>query len=230
MGNGADRPGPAQNPGIAFTIGTSFPADAPVARFVTVLAMMSNDLLRLITLLFKENGNEGDRIFYFRLLSSAFFEASKFLRVSVPRWPELQAFVGSLEIDARSELDRLTGACDAKSEFYVGEWIENHRNVTFHYSDMHPERAAAGREEIGNALRAAAQIESEITIGGELISVRFTFADQVAVQWLPDGDAADSVLETLRERHLDLVRFTQRAFQAYLDSLEGDARPHLIGP
>lgn len=164
--------------GLTFTIGRSFPADDPVARFVTVLAMMSNDLVRLITLLFDDDLDEGDRIFYFRLLASAFFEASTFLRESVPRWPELQAFVVSLGAEARGELERLAGACDAKSAFYLGDWIEGHRNVTFHYSEMHPERAAAGREEIGRALRDAADIESEITIGGELISVRFKFADQ----------------------------------------------------
>jgi hypothetical protein len=215
--------------GVEFTIGRSFPADQPVARFVTVLAMMSNDLRRLITRLFDDDVDEGERIFYFRLLVSAFFEASKFLRESVPRWQELQAFVTSLDADARHELERVTGACDPESKFYLGAWVQNHRNVTFHYSQMHPERAAAGKEEIGTALRDASDIESSIDADEGLLGIRFTFADQVAVQWLPDGDSAESVLETLRELHLDLVQFTQRAFQMYLDSLAEDARPRLIG-
>jgi hypothetical protein len=217
-----------QRTGLKFTIGKTFPANNTVAKFLTVLAMMSNDLARLITLMIQEDLDEGDRIFYFRLLASAFFEASKFLRESAVRWPELGEFVAALEDEASSEFERLAGASDARSESYLGEWIESHRNVTFHYSEMHPRRAAAGREEIGRALRDAADIESEITVGEDLISVRFTFADEVAVQWLPDGDMAAIELETLRERHIDLVRFAQRAFHSYLARLSGDARPQAI--
>ncbi len=33
---------------LRFTIGDAFPADDPVARFVTVLAMMSNDWSRFV--------------------------------------------------------------------------------------------------------------------------------------------------------------------------------------
>lgn len=44
-----------------------------------MLAMVSNDLVRLITLLPVDDLEKGNWIFYFRLLAPAFFEASKFL-------------------------------------------------------------------------------------------------------------------------------------------------------
>jgi hypothetical protein len=215
---------------ISFRIGACFPVNDPVARFLTVLGMMSNDLLRLVSWLSNDGeGDEkdrvGERVFSFRLQASAFFEASKFLRESVPRWPEIDQFITGLPEETREQFQRVAGATDRSSTEYVGEWIENHRNVTFHYSQLHPERAAAGKEEIGIALASAADISSEIQLGEVAISMRFPFADAVAIQWLPDGDHAKSVLDLLRKRVFDLVRFTERAIYTYLSRLDPACRP-----
>ena len=215
---------------LTFKIGACFPVDDPVARFLTILGMMSNDLLRLVSWLIddeqgEENDRAGERVFSFRLQASAFFEASKFMRESVPRWPEINQFIAGLPDEAREQLQRVAGSTDPSSGEYVGEWIEKHRNVTFHYSEMHPERAAAGKEEISVALAGAADILSEIELGEILISMRFPLADQVAVQWLPEGEHAACTLDLLRERVFDLVGFTQHAIYTYVSRLDPARRP-----
>jgi hypothetical protein len=218
---------------LTFNIGACFPADDPVARFLTILGMMSNDLLRLVSWLIDDaddaedeaDDRPGERVFSFRLQASAFFEASKFMRESVPRWPQINHFIEGLPDDAREQLGRAAGATDPSSDEYIGAWIETHRNVTFHYSEMHPERAAAGKEEISVALAAASDMSSEIELGEILLSMRFPFADQVAVQWLPDGDNAAYTLDLLRERVFDVVRFTEHAIYAYLSHLDQARRP-----
>ena len=35
--------------------------------------------------------------------------------------------------------------CRSASTHYIGDWLAQHRNVTFHYSEMHPDKAAHGR-------------------------------------------------------------------------------------
>jgi hypothetical protein len=79
---------------------------------------------------------------------------------------------------------------------------------------MHPEKAARGADRIAQALDAASDQRGDFTFGDTLGSIRFGFADTVALQWLPDaGELA--AIETLREALLALVRFTQRAVTAY---------------
>jgi hypothetical protein len=191
--------------------------------------MMSNDLLRLVSWFLDDDGDAEDRsaerVFSFRLQASAFFEASKFMRESVPRWPEIKRFISEVPDEAREQLKRVAGSTDRNSPDYIGAWIERHRNVTFHYSEMHPERAAAGKEEISVALAQAADITSEIRLGENLISMRFPFADDVAVQWLPDADHAESVLDVMRERVFDLVGFTEHAIDTYMSHLDPTRRP-----
>lgn len=82
---------------MTFRIGTTFPSGDPVARFLTVVAMMSNDLLRLVSWMLELDApdraeEEGDRIFNFRLQASAFYEASTFVKDSIRRWPKVRTF------------------------------------------------------------------------------------------------------------------------------------------
>ena len=81
---------------------------------------------------------------------------------------------------------------------------------------MHPDKAQHGQEEILEALKEAAEIDSYIEYGDTFGSVRFRFADEVGVQWLPDDPAP--ALEKLRESVLALSRFVQRAGQVYMES------------
>jgi hypothetical protein len=97
-------------------------------------------------------------------------------------------------------------------------WVTGWRttaNVTFHYSEMHPDKAMHGKEEITQALEDAAELPGTVYVGEDVSSVRFWFADEVVVQWLPPDEAKPTTIITLREALMALVGFTQRAFAAY---------------
>ena len=81
---------------------------------------------------------------------------------------------------------------------------------------LHPDKAAHGQEEITEALRDAAALEATITAGDTFVSIRFGFADEVAVQWLPRAETQVELIEALRESVMALGRFVQRAANAYL--------------
>jgi hypothetical protein len=84
-----------------FTIGTAFPAANPVARFVTVLAMMSNDWLRLTEMVTK-SFDEGDdpesltrRFLLFRQQVALHHEAVKRLQDAPRQSKEIADFMAA---------------------------------------------------------------------------------------------------------------------------------------
>lgn len=69
-------------PKVTFKIGEAFPASDPVARFITVLGMMSNDWLRSIAEMLalddSDQDSEGRRLSLFRQQASLHHEAATF--------------------------------------------------------------------------------------------------------------------------------------------------------
>jgi hypothetical protein len=208
-------------PTISFKIGEGLPASEPVARFVTVLAMVSNDANRSIDELLNLDDGARDagarRMMLFRQQSAFFYEAATFITESRRRFPEINDFIEALPQEARDECAQVVGGVDPASTYYIGDWLAQHRNVTFHYSEMHPDKAAHGKEEITQALEDADELQGTVYVG-EDGSVRFWFADEVVTQWLPPDEAKPATIITLREALMALVRFTQRAFAAYIAS------------
>lgn len=200
-------------------IGDGFPAGDSVARFVTVLAMVSNDANRSIDELLEVEDGPPDsgarRMMLFRQQASFFFEAATFIGEASSRFPEVRDFIAGLPQEARDECAQVVGGIDPSSTHYVGDWLRDHRNVTFHYSEMHPDKAAHGKEEIAQALEDAAELPGTVYVSDELGGVRFWFADEVVAQWLPPDESKPATIVTLREALMALVRFTQRAFAAY---------------
>jgi hypothetical protein len=205
-----------------FDIGEAFPPDDPLARFVTVLGMISNDANRSIDEMAAIQDGEVDaparRVMLFRQQASAFYEAALFIGESTRLFDEINDFVCGLPQDVQDDCTRVADGIKPGSPHYIGDWLAKHRNVTFHYSEMHPYKAAHGQEEIKQALEAAAHLEGGVYFSDELGSVRFWFADTAARQWLPPDDAYAPTVIALREAILSLVRFTQRAFVAYTAS------------
>jgi hypothetical protein len=111
-------------------IGEWFPADDPIAVFATTVAMMSNDLLRLVDWLLRSDWTDeksaADRLFSFRVQAAAFCEASKYLRETPPRWPKIEAFVSDFGPEAAAELARVQAAGDRRAEAYLGKWLTDH--------------------------------------------------------------------------------------------------------
>ena len=206
---------------ISFKIGVGFPASDPIVRFITVLAMMSNDWLRSIEDLLALGDSSdpdagGRRVSLFRQQAALHHEAASFISSARRRFPEVAEFIDGLDDDARAECELVVGGLDPASEHYHGDWLGDHRNVTFHYPEMHPGKSQHGQEEIMLALEEAADVDSYIAHDDNFGSVRFRFADEVAVQWLPEDPAP--ALEKLRESVLALSRFAQRAAQTYMES------------
>jgi hypothetical protein len=206
---------------IRFNIGEAFPASDPVARFITVVGMVSNDWLRLVNEMVaiddEDPDGAGRRVMSFRQQAALHHEAAEFIMSARRRFPEIEAFITGLADEAQRECAQVTGGVDPRSPDYLGDWLGDHRNVTFHYPELHPEKAAHGQEEISEALSKAADLEGTITMDEKFGTVRFEFADQVVVQWLPTPTEKEQVA-ALRESVMALGRFAQRAAQAYLES------------
>jgi len=208
---------------LSFQIADVFDPSDELARWLTVLAMASNDFWRFFR--WMEEASDGPtRILAFRLEAAALFEAARHLTKPPTQWPRIAKFLSRLPPDVLADRDRVRGTIDPKSEFYVGDWLERLRNVTFHYPDGHPAKSQAKKEEVEQAMaRAVAQgIEGKITIAtGSFGDVRFEFADEVAVQWLPDGETSHgtSQIVLLREGGIALAKFAQRAIGAHLATL-----------
>jgi len=192
--------------GVAcFKIGEAFPASDPVARFLTGLAMISNDWLRLITQLPSGDDRDPDaaglRLMSFRQQASLFHEAAVFMTTAPKRFPAIAEFISRLEPAATDAYEQIVGAIDPASPHFQGPWLAGHRNVTSHYPEMHPEKFT-------------------LTEGESASSIRFGFADEIVVQWLPSGEDGDPkpTLERLRTAVLALGRFTREALAAYLAS------------
>jgi hypothetical protein len=190
-----------------FWIGEAFPANDPVARFVTVLAMMSNDILRLIEPLIKIADSQADapgaRVAYVRYQAAVVYEAGKFLAESRKRFPEIDGFVKTLP-GGEALYSLIVNPENA--------WLKDHRDVTFHYPELSRDKANAGNEEVANALVAAARSVSRIDFFSEH-DVRFSFADEVAVQSMPD--LSGERVGALRRAVLAIPDFAVAAVNAY---------------
>jgi hypothetical protein len=205
---------------IRFKIGDAFPASDPVACFITGLGMVSNDWLRSLEEMFKLGDTPeevGRRISLFRRQTALVHEAASFITDARRMFPQVANFIDGLEAKARTGCERVIRAVDPKSPEYLGEWLEEHRNVTHHYPKMHPEAAKHGQEEMANALAQAADIESTIDSGRYFGEARFRFADEVGVQLLPPLEDR-TWMEDLRDVAMALADFAQRAAQAYLEA------------
>ncbi len=211
-----------------FKIGEAFPAEDEVARFAVALAMMSNDVLRSFAQLDDKASDPEEmavQTWLFRQQAALYYESATFIADSARMFPKIAAFLSGLPQEARDELGQIVGGIDPHSPHYVGKWVAEHRNVTFHYSQMHPEKAARGAERLKQALEAAAPLEGDLTHGEILGSIRFGFADQVARHWVPAETETDTIIR-LREALLALVPFAQRALTAYIQMLPSSAYRH----
>lgn len=207
---------------LRLTIGGAFPAEDPVARFVTVIAMMSNDVLRLLDLLINVDDADGDagglRVMLFRYQAALLHEAAAFITSARTWFPAIDAFVAGLPEDGRAAYEQVAGATDPRAPQHLEGWVEAHRNVTFHYPEMHPDKAAHGEEELMNALADAAGLESYIVVDRRVGDVRFAFADEVATQLLPKEMPPDRVA-VLREAVLAVNAFAMSVMQAHISRM-----------
>jgi hypothetical protein len=207
-------------PRYVFRIGEAFPADDPIARFVTVLAMIHNDWLRSMTFMqesVEQHPEEGQgiRLMLARQQFAHYHEATTFINESRGHYhPDIDDFIASLDDVARAQYDEVMAPL-AKVE----QWLSDHRDVTFHYPWLIREKYEAGVEPVANALVAASDVEGTITVGETKASVRFGFADEVGVQLVGLFENRHLV-KALSAARIALGEFVCAAMQRYGNGLD----------
>jgi hypothetical protein len=214
---------------IRFKIGEAFPADDPLARWMTVCAMAANDLLLvnrwLIPKLKEEEPSEPYESTYLgRLAAAHLFEAATFLKKSDKRLPAVHGLVAGLSDDAQVAYAELLAIGDGGSGKFYGQ-LKHARNMVFHYQALiqgesedyeHLKLAMAGHatdeEEQGIQRGKIEDIPPPIT------GFRSFFADDVATEMLLPGDTEKdfgTFVGTLAEHIGRYMVFLKAAFNAY---------------
>lgn len=205
---------------VGFEIGRAFPANSPVARFVTRLAVVTNDLM-----LTQENtgleyerpggGREGVPLYYLFTAGSHFREAVKLLDQDLKN-PEVSAFVAGLPADPQARLSRLRSSYEPWKSSFVESRLKPLRDQTFHYpSDG----------DVTEALERAAPLRSGMDLGsGTYLETRYDFADQIITTLAAAalGESIDELQKTLErfaELMMDYVYFSHAVVTHYLKSL-----------
>jgi len=203
----------------SFQIGDVFSADDPVARFVTVLAMVNNEWHRsmyLMNLTTDDPDGRGIRLLLVRQQAASYFEAVEWITDSRKRFPAIKHYMDTLGTEAHEHYGRLMAGCDSQSPHYM-PWLPGHRNVTAHFPKLHPAAFEHGDEEIANALRDAASETGIVSVPRPTeAAVRFDFADEVAVQLLPNIVDDPDEVEKLAGARIALMRFAVCAIGTYL--------------
>jgi hypothetical protein len=214
---------------VRFKIGEAFPADDPLARWMTVCAMAGNDLLLvnrwLIPKLKEEERSEPyENVYLGRLAAAHLFEAATFLKKSDKRLAVVRELVAGLNEDAQAAYRQLLVVGDGGSgEFY--DQLKHARNMFFHYQELlqpenedyeHLKQSMAGHatdeEEKGIERGKIEDIPPSIT------GFRSFFADDVAVEMMMPGDTEKelpSFLRAVSEHIAAFMLFLKEVFNEY---------------
>jgi hypothetical protein len=217
----------ARTRSLRFRIGDVFDANDPIARWVTVLAMAMNNTIYVNVRLIEGDGQSAAgqvlppelNLYYFRLLASHFYEAVTWLRDTRRCWPEINAFIGSLDPRFQHHYEVLVAFAD--SNHVLHQQLRRCRMSMFHYPRMNQDRERRGIEDLANAMREAADIETAIEGGEDYASFRATFADEISTQFLaPTFEEAKQVFEGLQQPMIELVEFGEAALLAHLKRID----------
>lgn len=205
-----------------FTMEQAFPAADEIARFVVGLGLINNEWHRTMKLMPKDDpldvtdDERGIRLMLARQQAATCHEAIDFIANARHHYPKIGEFIDSLSDEAKEHYRQFNEAADSQSPYYL-PWLREHRHVTLHVPELHPERYAHGKDAIANALAEAGPLEGAVFHEDSVASVRFGFADVVSVQMLPWDDP--NVMKHLSRARLALGGFVHEAVEAYLRSL-----------
>ena len=176
---------------IRFKIGEAFPADDPLARWVTVCAMAMNDALLvnrwLIPRLQEEVPSElHETVYLGRVAAAHLYEAASFLR-KYRRQPKIKKFIEDLEPEHQAEYEALL-EIGKGSQGKFSKQLKAARDSFFHYPDLI--LGQEDREPLKRAMIEHAKDEEEQEIKrGEIRDIppaltgfRAGFADDIATE------------------------------------------------
>jgi hypothetical protein len=215
--------------GYTFRIGDALPAADPVARFVTVLAMIYNDWRRTIDAMaasVDQPDGVGVRLLHFRQVVGYSHEATAFLGGARRRYPTIDGFVQSLNAEVLDHYERIFVALRP-----VKKWVRQQRNAAFHYPSVIPrkDRTPDFDGRFAEALAAAADEMSSAALAETYGGVRFDFADAVLVHRLgfklpEQEDDLKALMHALTDAHDALKVFVVAAVSTYLGRLPPGVR------
>jgi hypothetical protein len=188
-----------------FIIGDAFPASDPVAEFVTHLAMMSNDTLRLLSRVPFRGGYYFDapelRVVSLRVQAALQHEVAETIRATQTSSGEVRVFLSSLPLAARTDL----------------ELVIRREPDGFSPPDRAGPRLGEIRAyggDVAGALAAVAEMEGTITARGPDDILRFDFADEIAERVLPEDDLV--LVTRLHDDALAIARLARAAVNEYV--------------
>jgi hypothetical protein len=218
---------------IRFKIGEAFPADDPLARWVTVCAMALNDAL-LINRWLWPRLQEGvasaphENFYLARVAAAHLFEAASFLRKH-RRHPEISAFIETLEPEHQEQYEALLQIAKGDQEGFPGQ-LKEARNTFFHYPKLI--FGQEDQEPLKRAMVEHAKDEEEQGIKrGEIRDIppaltgfRAGFADDIATEMmLPEntGEEFPKFISNVSTNLGQLLSFLQAVLNAYTQTKPG---------
>jgi hypothetical protein len=211
---------------IRFKIGEAFPADEPLARWMTVCAMAANDLILvnrwLLPKLKEEEPSEAyETVYLGRLAAAHLFEAAKFLKKTDKRLAVVRELVAGLNQDAQAAYQQLLAIGDGGSN----EQMKHARNMFFHYPALLPPEKE-NHEPLKQAMAGHAADEEEKgiergkieDIPPSITGFRSFFADDVAVEMMMPGDTEKELpvfLGSVSEHIAAFMLFLKEVFNEY---------------
>jgi len=122
--------------------------------------MMHNDWKRTMQSTDASQGQsdgEGIRLLRYRQLVGDAHEATKFLNGAKGRVPEVARFVDRLPAPVIEQYSKVFLALDG-----FEDWLETHRDITFHYPEMWPPGSHRGRADEGGQRDQVGHARTEV--------------------------------------------------------------------
>jgi hypothetical protein len=214
-----------EHAGIRFRDGGFIPADEPLARWITIVAMALNDAVLvngwLIPRLQGDDAPAHENVYLGRLAASHLYEVAKFLHQSERRFQEVRDFLAELDEESCTVYERVKAAGPAGSDAFASQ-LEHARHVFFHYAELVPQ--APDHEKLRLAMVEHAETTGEIYDPGTLADFRARFADDIAVE-LSFPDESVNLREFIGElssRVSDFLDFARAAILAYAEGRPED--------
>lgn len=196
-----------------FTFGDVLPADEPLARWVTCLAMAWNDIV-FTHALYIEHDEGGQGIYLVRVAAghlSEVLDRNGHFGLGYEEWPAVRGFVAALPKKAREDFELLRGVqAERADEGTLGWKLDRLRNHVFHYPHLHAARP--DRLELTRTLREKGEDDGSVSVqDGTLKGTRLGFADEISITLAFAKAKLDSAdVRSLRAFTKDLLRTQQR--------------------
>jgi hypothetical protein len=214
---------------VHFEIGEAFPADDPLARWMTVCSMALNDLLLVNRWLFprlkEETQTSIHENFYLTRLGAAhLYEAATFLRKSDQKLAVVRDFVADLDDEPRAAYRDLLELGKGGQDKFAKQ-LRHARNQVFHYQGLLLGDAQE-RERLKQAMAGHADDEREQgiergrieDIPPPLTGFRASFADDIAVEMLLPSETDTEYapfIQSVSDYIVKVMLFMKPALNAY---------------